>query len=176
MYTAIRRLKKEYPKVWEQLKAIWDPDDFLVRKFEISFENQNSISTGYPDNIPSFANRFGENDDNNKNNPISPTAASSTSTTTKTTPTVTPSTTTRGTTKPTNKPPIYINKPTRVPPLQTVGPNLQATVSFGTNLVGGIVKGLGNLGTRVVETGTRLVQTGTKLATVVFSAVVRPPQ
>jgi hypothetical protein len=40
-------------------------------------------------------------------------------------------------------------------------------VSFGTNLVGGIVRSLGTLGTRVVESGT-------KLANMVISTVLRP--
>lgn len=40
---AIKRLKKEYPKIWSQLSQMWDPDDVYVRKFEFTFGNRNKI-------------------------------------------------------------------------------------------------------------------------------------
>lgn len=32
-YLAIRRLKKEYPKIWQKLQAAWDPNGELVSRF-----------------------------------------------------------------------------------------------------------------------------------------------
>nr|AKK25148.1 chemosensory protein 4 [Dendroctonus ponderosae] len=36
---AIKRLKKEYPKIWSELSAKWDPSDSFVKKFETTFES-----------------------------------------------------------------------------------------------------------------------------------------
>ncbi|XP_066142558.1 uncharacterized protein [Euwallacea fornicatus] len=40
---AIRRLKKEYPKIWTQLSQQWDPDDIYIKKFESTFGSKNKI-------------------------------------------------------------------------------------------------------------------------------------
>ncbi|XP_050311936.1 uncharacterized protein LOC126747393 [Anthonomus grandis grandis] len=62
---AIKRLRKEYPKIWSQLTEQWDPNDVFVRKFETSFGKKsgkprpieeaspaatNSINNSIPDN------------------------------------------------------------------------------------------------------------------------------
>ncbi|KAJ8960206.1 hypothetical protein NQ318_003930 [Aromia moschata] len=40
---AIRRLKKEYPKIWAQLSAQWDPDSNIVDKFESTFGGKPQV-------------------------------------------------------------------------------------------------------------------------------------
>ncbi|KAJ3647309.1 hypothetical protein Zmor_019193 [Zophobas morio] len=165
-YRSIKRLKKEYPKIWAQLAVEWDPDNVYVRKFEASFESGKHAPAFSPP--PVLFNRFGdtENSDSTTNKASSSTPSSTTSTTTTIRTTIT-------TTKPTNKPfvyvtqpPLFVTKPPQAPPFTTVGANLQATVSFGTNLVGGIVRSLSTIGSKVVESGT-------KLANMVISAALR---
>ncbi|EFA07565.2 chemosensory protein 6 isoform X1 [Tribolium castaneum] len=131
-YRSIKRLKKEYPKIWEQLRAVWDPDDVFIRKFETSFESgkpSGVISTNTSPPSPILSNRFGENEEADaasnviSSTPLPPT----TSTTTRTT--LTTKFTTKPSTKPTNKP-VVVTKPPQAPPFATVGANLQATVTF----------------------------------------------
>lgn len=35
---AIKRLKKEYPKIWHELSGKWDPSATFVERFESTFE------------------------------------------------------------------------------------------------------------------------------------------
>ncbi|RZC33118.1 OS-D domain containing protein, partial [Asbolus verrucosus] len=153
-YRTIKRLKKEYPKIWDQLQAIWDPNDVYVKKFEDTFESQKPSAAPVAAQSPFLANRFGENEESNASSPPSPPSSTTTRTTTITT-------TTKSTNKPTSS--ILLTRPQQAPSYTTVGANLQSTVSFGTNLVGGIVRSLG-----------RVVESGTKLANMVISAVIRP--
>ncbi|XP_044264420.1 allergen Tha p 1-like isoform X2 [Tribolium madens] len=130
-YRSVKRLKKEYPKIWEQLRAVWDPDDIYIRKFEANFESGKSsgvTSTNTAPPTPILSNRFGENDENDAaTNVISSTPPPpTTSTTTRTT--LITKLTTKPTTNPTNKP--VVTKPSQAPPFATVGANLQATVTF----------------------------------------------
>ncbi|XP_068894444.1 uncharacterized protein [Tenebrio molitor] len=169
-YRTIKRLQKEYPKIWSQLLAVWDPDEVFVRKFVSSFESEKpSVPVKQPAQSPFLSNRFGENEDSGSVSPATSSPPPPSSTTVRTTTsTTTTTTTTTAATKRTNIPSfVFVTKPPQAPPFTTVGANIQATVSFGTNLVGGIVRSLGTLGTRVVESGT-------KLANMVISTVLRP--
>ncbi|KAJ8966917.1 hypothetical protein NQ314_003228 [Rhamnusium bicolor] len=58
---AIKRLKKEYPKVWVQLQEQWDPDDIFVKKFEASFNTRPIESS--PEASVQILNRFGDQTD-----------------------------------------------------------------------------------------------------------------
>ncbi|CAH1988472.1 unnamed protein product [Acanthoscelides obtectus] len=62
---AVRRLKKEYPKVWAQLQKEWDPEDIYVKRFEATFGNRDSgtrQSTTTP--VVLILNRFGNDEEN----------------------------------------------------------------------------------------------------------------
>ncbi|KAJ8969456.1 hypothetical protein NQ317_008788, partial [Molorchus minor] len=196
---AIRRLKKEYPKIWAQMAKQWDPDDIYVKKFESTFGGKQSVAVLQPP--VQIQNRFGEGEDKGITNAInevftssitaSPPTKTSTSTTPSTTsPTSAPSTsivssTTTSTsttirisnvprisvTTSTNKPPNLNTIATSAKPTKRPRPNLgasiQATVSLGPRIVGEFVRGIGAIGTRVVETGA-------EIAGVVLRNIARP--
>ncbi|XP_018563026.1 cell wall integrity and stress response component 3-like isoform X2 [Anoplophora glabripennis] len=143
---AIRRLKKEYPKVWAQLEKQWDPDSSYISKFESTFGGKPVESSPTPS--VQIVNRFAstENDNKTVQNTISqlfttplPTStstrtstSSTTTATTGTTTSTTTSTTTRTTTRtttPTTK--TTTTKPTTVSTKAT--PVTKATIDdFGT--------------------------------------------
>nr|UYB94426.1 chemosensory protein 2 [Lytta caraganae] len=181
-YRSIKRLKKEYPKIWDQLSALWDPDGFYINRFEATFENDqirdNEIQT--TDKPIVLSNRFGDDTAEATNTistnipPVSPfSTTTTTSTSTSTSTTTSTSTSTRTSTATSTNRPSTVVTNTVIRPIQTrpqspgIGANIQATVSFGSNVVHGFVKGLSDLGARVV-------QTGTKIADAVITAVVRP--
>ncbi|KAG5885076.1 hypothetical protein JTB14_036645 [Gonioctena quinquepunctata] len=78
---AIKRLKKEYPKIWSQLQNEWDPDGSLTAKFEATYGNRQN------EPIPlisvNILNRFGSEDDAESNNPSTSSTSSVPPTTTK---------------------------------------------------------------------------------------------
>lgn len=105
----IKRLRKEYPKVWIQLSDLWDPTGEYIQKFEDSFNKNKAGTTEAPiaTTIPSLDNRFGDSSNvevtNNvspstDNKPYPPPAVVPISTTTTTTSSSTTSTTTASTT------------------------------------------------------------------------------
>nr|AWT23246.1 CSP5 [Hycleus cichorii] len=170
-YRSVKRLQKEYPKIWDQLTAVWDPDGFYIKRFEATFENGQIIDNDLQTQPSASAaptvlsNRFGDDTAEATNDiatNLSPSTATTTSSTTSSTPTKTAASTT------TNRPSTnnVVVKPTQ---RQPTGANSQPTVSFGGNaVVNGIVRSLTDLSVRVV-------QTGTKLADAVINAVIRPP-
>lgn len=66
----IKRLKKEYPKIWAQLQAQWDPKDVYVKLFEATYGDRWQEPSPKPS--VQIGNRFGDDDDSN--NEISSTA------------------------------------------------------------------------------------------------------
>lgn len=125
---AIKRLKKEYPKVWAQLEEQWDPDSNYINKFESTFGAKPSQSV-------QIVNRFAPSENGNKSTenaitrifttplPTSASTISSTSTTSatstattsrSTTPTKSTTTTTTTTTKATtvSTKTVPVTKPT----------------------------------------------------------------
>lgn len=58
----IKRLKKEYPKIWVQLQEKWDPEDKYVRLFEATYGDRWKEPVPQP--TVQFANRFAEVDSN----------------------------------------------------------------------------------------------------------------
>lgn len=56
-FRSIKRLKKEYPKIWSQLSAVWDPNDIYVSRFEAQFEENGLPVTT---TVMPFEDRFGE--------------------------------------------------------------------------------------------------------------------
>lgn len=66
----IRRLRKEYPKVWHEVTKLWDPSGEHVQRFEDSFktkkDNERSATISTSATVATSAkpifNRFGDND------------------------------------------------------------------------------------------------------------------
>lgn len=165
---SIRRLRKEYPKVWAQLSELWDPTGEYIGRFEETFlNNQKTFTTTTPSNFVDLDNRFGDSSkvevaDINVPSvkPYPPpeytTRPTTSSTTTPTTTTNTPSTTTTTTTEAHTTTKKYT---TTTPLTVTYGggfiPNL---VSFRPPdlSVKGFVQGLGSIGSQVIRAGTRI--------------------
>lgn len=170
---SIRRLRKEYPKIWVQLTEIWDPNDEYIRRFEETFSQQKSTPTTTPSNFVELDNRFGDSSkvevaDINVPSvkpypPPDNISSSSTSTTTTTNkPSTTSTTTTAAPTTTTTK------KYTTTPLIVTYGgggggflpfPPPPNPVSFRppSNLsVKGIVESIGSIGSQVIRAGTRI--------------------
>ncbi|VEN51839.1 unnamed protein product [Callosobruchus maculatus] len=62
---AVRRLKKEYPKVWAQLQHEWDPDDIYVKQFEATYGNRDTaIRQSSTTPAIQVLNRFGNDEEN----------------------------------------------------------------------------------------------------------------
>nr|CAH7747828.1 unnamed protein product [Callosobruchus chinensis] len=62
---AVRRLKKEYPKVWAQLQHEWDPNDIYVKQFEATYGNRESgIRQSSTTPAIQVLNRFGNDEEN----------------------------------------------------------------------------------------------------------------
>uniref|UniRef100_A0A310S9T4 Chemosensory protein 11 n=1 Tax=Chrysomela lapponica TaxID=153811 RepID=A0A310S9T4_CHRLA len=193
----IKRLKKEYPKIWDQLRNEWDPDDTYVTKFENTFVNSYVGPTPVV-----IIDRFGgENGDIISDYAVGSVSVSTPTTTIKQisyTSTTKPSTISKTstikkitpTTQKTTKKPITSSESTQtisnkpiatstisysyispyaVPyrPLTNFGAGIQATVSLGTNIVDEFVRSLGAIGNRVVETGA-------EIAEVVLKNIARP--
>ncbi|XP_066263128.1 uncharacterized protein [Euwallacea similis] len=147
---AIRRLKKEYPKIWTQLSQQWDPDDVYIKKFESTFGSKNKIPADKTD--PNAATASSERSStttinsittSSNNNIISIASSNSTSTespilsstTSTATSTIATSTSTRTTARLT--PPIpgllpintfFTNPPIPLRPIAGLGANIGATV------------------------------------------------
>lgn len=172
---SIRRLRKEYPKVWAQLTELWDPTGEYIGRFEETFHNQNNQkppTTTTPSNFVDLDNRFGDsskvevadiNVPSVKPYPP-PEYTPSTTTTTKPPPTTTTIKTTTNTPSTTTEAHTTTTKPTRK--YTTTTP---LTVTYGGGLipnlvsfrppdlsVKGIVQGLGSIGTQVIRAGTRI--------------------
>ncbi|XP_019881929.2 uncharacterized protein LOC109609659 isoform X2 [Aethina tumida] len=151
----VKRLRKEYPKVWKQLEALWDPDGIYINKFLNSVDRPTAAT---PAPAVLISNRFGDYNETNEivgsasansntfssDTPLgagtttrapSTTRATTTSRATTTTRatttarTTTTTSTTRATstasTTPTNK--INTKPTTSTRPTRVVGTNLQAT-------------------------------------------------
>ncbi|KAL1493691.1 hypothetical protein ABEB36_009386 [Hypothenemus hampei] len=187
----IKRLRKEYPKIWSQLIAKWDPDDVYVKKFESSFGSKTATSKPCQDpnnnkqHTPILQDRNSTTITQLK--PISITNKIITSTNlslhnisnktisidqtigTTQNPSIISSTitTTTGKTIITTKLPtipgliplntFFTNPPI---PIRPIGVNIRATVS-------GLVRSLGAIGSRVMETGA-------EIAEVVIKNIVKP--
>ncbi|XP_050513898.1 uncharacterized protein LOC126889563 isoform X2 [Diabrotica virgifera virgifera] len=54
----VKRLMKEYPKIWAQLKAEWDPEDKYVKLFITTYSNWASIPE--PETPMIIFDRFGD--------------------------------------------------------------------------------------------------------------------
>ncbi|KAJ8925806.1 hypothetical protein NQ315_009656 [Exocentrus adspersus] len=144
---AIRRLKKEYPKIWAQLAEQWDPDGIYISKFESTFATFKPAESS-PEASVQIINRFGDGDNQNKTVENAITQIFTTplpSTSTKTTTTATATVSTKAPiTKTTTRKPVVINttnkpnintilantKPTKRPrPIRPgIGASIQATV------------------------------------------------
>nr|CAI5821725.1 unnamed protein product [Callosobruchus analis] len=62
---AVRRLKKEYPKVWAQLQHEWDPDDIYVKQFEATYGDRDSgVRQSSTTPVVQVLNRFGNDEEN----------------------------------------------------------------------------------------------------------------
>lgn len=225
---SIKRLRKEYPKIWAKLKEQWDPEDKYVTLFETTYGDRMKETTF--ETPIEIGNRFAETDSNKLGatptkttqkttvklkpvnlNSVSSTniksvqnaqrfdvpvktvssvnnVATSTLSPTKTTKKVNVTSTTSISLFPlstekatvtkkispsqiTTKTPFVSTKTaTTIKPIITTQLNLinlpvpnieasiQATVSLGTNIVGGIIKGIGALGTMVAETGVNIAE------------------
>nr|QFO46792.1 chemosensory protein [Cylas formicarius] len=182
----IKRLQKEYPKIWVQLSALWDPDEVYVKRFESSFASGSSPGTFNNVKPVVITDRFqgDEGSTTIMTNGIdgsattiittisdlstSPaTTSTSSSTTVSAKSTGTPSATTKSTsTAPPTRDPFDILLITN-PPFR---PNASFDFNIGSNIgatVSGLVRGIGALGTRVVETGA-------EIADVVLRSITRP--
>ncbi|KAF7284412.1 hypothetical protein GWI33_022198 [Rhynchophorus ferrugineus] len=60
-FRAIKRLKKEYPKIWNELSHQWDPDDVFVKKFE-QISGQVTPAKPVTESVV-IVNRFASNDE-----------------------------------------------------------------------------------------------------------------
>nr|AIX97072.1 chemosensory protein 4 [Dastarcus helophoroides] len=156
-YHTIKRLKKEYPKIWVQLEAQWDPNHTFIPLFEASFiASSTSPSTTSTTVVPDLGNRFGENKNETETFPYPAEAVASGATllpnlqqTTAFSSSIqsTHSTNTQHTTPP------YLSYST------TKRYNVkqqQNTVSYGFNIVGDVIKNIGIFSVRVAETGKQL--------------------
>ncbi|KAL3285566.1 hypothetical protein HHI36_000096 [Cryptolaemus montrouzieri] len=106
-HRTIKRLRKEYPKIWAELSSLWDPNDIYVRKFEETFKS--TPSTTPSENEINLDDRFGFVEVTKKK-PVKTTPKPITKKTRKMKPhrtTVPQRTTTR-----TNKPFVYTNPTT----------------------------------------------------------------
>lgn len=59
----VKRLKKEYPKIWAQLQEQWDPEDKYVKLFEATYGDRWKEPLLQP--TIQINNRFGEEDSSN---------------------------------------------------------------------------------------------------------------
>uniref|UniRef100_A0A6P7HCL9 Uncharacterized protein LOC114349166 n=1 Tax=Diabrotica virgifera virgifera TaxID=50390 RepID=A0A6P7HCL9_DIAVI len=139
----VKRLMKEYPKIWAQLKAEWDPEDKYVKLFITTYSNWASIPE--PETPMIIFDRFGDeytSEPSKANETIQESSSQPTSSTTE-----------RVWLPPI--PPLNPN-PGYSPLGNSIGQGLRATVSLGTNIVGQVIKGIESIGTRVVRTGAEI--------------------
>lgn len=170
---SIKRLRKEYPKVWERLSELWDPTGEYIRRFEQSFDNRNQpVETT---TLVAVDSRFDSSNvevsnttDSSKpypppvvitttNRPIYSTPSSTLPPTTFNT--VTPAAVTVKSTTIAVPQPTQTNKPQLPPFIGTYGVNIIPgnTVSVNANVqVKGLVRRLGSIGSKVIEAGTRI--------------------
>ncbi|CAH1116684.1 unnamed protein product [Phaedon cochleariae] len=199
---SIKRLKKEYPKIWAQLQNEWDPDGTYITKFENSFASSN---LGPVPVIPELVinNRFGAEDiDGNTVGSSSPTTSTFSSTTTIKQTTHTSTTepytmsktfTTRkitSTTRKIIKQPIASTESTQIiankPIVISTNSNTlfsPVPVSYGPLAnIGAGIQATVSLGTNIVgelvrgfgALGNRVVETGAEIAGVVLKNIARP--
>lgn len=157
---SIRRLRKEYPKVWAQLMELWDPNDVYIRRFEASV---GSPTTTTPSNLVDIDSRFGDSskvevaDTNVPSVKPYPPKPVSTTTNTPSTSTVAAAPKVEVTTPP---PVATTKKPTTTPLTVTYGGGGLGlnTVSFRPPDLGvkGLVESIGSIGTKVIRAGTRI--------------------
>ncbi|CAG9860420.1 unnamed protein product [Phyllotreta striolata] len=151
---AIKRLMKEYPKVWAQLAAAWDPQDVYVKVFldtYNSFEYRPTTTTTTTSTTArsSFFDRFGGGDDDgvaSQKKPATPGVLF-------------------------NLPPLP-TIPNRVldkvePFANGIGAGFTATVSSGTRLGENLLRG-------IVAVGNRAIETGAQIADVVVKSFTKP--
>nr|UMT69253.1 chemosensory protein 1 [Ophraella communa] len=152
---AIKRLMKEYKKIWKQLKAEWDPDDIYVTKFLETYSK--------PTDANIFSNRFdGEESSESESTKASTNSTTESSNFSSSTPT----------TLGIYLPPVPTLSPMVKPIANTIGQRLKSTVSFGGNIVGQVIKDIQRIGNTVVLTGAeiagnignRVIQRGTQIA------------
>nr|APC94298.1 chemosensory protein 3 [Pyrrhalta aenescens] len=160
----IKRLMKEYKKIWDQLKAEWDPDDVFVKKFLETYNKPTSTVSSI------FSNRFGDEEFSEQtqaplNKPKEPMKSSTTTTTTTST------TSTTSATLGVFLPPTATRAPApnAVNPLaNSLGQTIKATVSLGNNIARQVIKDIETIGNTVISTGVeignRVIQTGTQIA------------
>nr|WJJ63294.1 chemosensory protein 9 [Pachyrhinus yasumatsui] len=55
---AIRRIRKEYPKIWSQLVEKWDPDEINISKFESTFPLRTGTTDPPLSQEPVVLNRY----------------------------------------------------------------------------------------------------------------------
>ncbi|XP_030749779.1 uncharacterized protein LOC115877657 [Sitophilus oryzae] len=67
---AIKRLQKEYPKVWNDLSKQWDPDDIYVKRFQRTFAEGSNSEKPSHSVASSVDNRFPSPDDHQTDNTI----------------------------------------------------------------------------------------------------------
>lgn len=179
---SIRRLRKEYPKVWAQLTELWDPTGEFIGRFEETFNNPNqktpTITTTTPSNfVDDVDNRFGDSSkvevaDINVPSvkPYPPPEYTTTTTTNKpsTTKTIVSTTTTTTTTEAphTTTTVKTIKHHTTTPLTVTYGggggggflPPIPNVVSFRPPDLGvrNFVQSLGSIGSKVIQAGSRI--------------------
>lgn len=154
---AIKRLKKEYPNIWEDMQTAWDPTGQKVKMFE------QSLNAPRPNALPEAENeivdRFGGN------SPSTTTSKLLTSLLTSTLPPrLTPTTNslpTRSVSQPQTT--TTTTRTTRLtsPTLTTINHNYNHNVFLPNNAVSSILiteplKKLTSLGNKVVATGSKI--------------------
>nr|ARM20146.1 chemosensory protein [Galeruca daurica] len=174
---AIKGLMKEYPKVWDQLKAEWDPDDIYVEKFLAThgnFPNINMISNRFDADEPSEPTQTSVSNSTESSSNDSSTTPNASSKPSSTTPRQ--SSTTSSTTLGIYYPPSL--DPGTIPIANTIGQGIKATVSLGNNIVRKVIKDIETIGNTVVLTGAKIaenignsvIQTRNRIATVLREA------
>lgn len=174
-YLAIRRLKKEYPKIWSELQAEWDPTGEYVSTFVNTVETSSRI----PD-IPTtpkivITGRFGDADNeissasaSNKVNlpvpslapssseplPNSQTSSSTTTTTTQKIPNAASSTTKKSVT--TQRYTTTSEISYRTGPRPNRFNLLLPRPELGFRLTANWITSIGDIGTKVIKTGARI--------------------
>ncbi|KAH1014791.1 hypothetical protein HUJ05_012618 [Dendroctonus ponderosae] len=163
---AIKRLKKEYPKIWSELSEKWDPSDSFVKRFETTFESLHGPGRPF-ESTTSAGNKLdsSEADGNTIDANITQTSPEGSdranqpdTTTTHQIITTNPSFST-STKRPSPIPGLvpfntfFTNPPIPIRPIVNLnlGGNIGATVS-------GLFRGLGAIGSRVMDTGAEIAQ------------------
>nr|AIX97046.1 chemosensory protein 6 [Monochamus alternatus] len=198
---AIRRLKKEYPKVWAQLEKQWDPDGSYISKFESTFGAKSTESI--PESSVQIVNRYASPEDNKTiENALSQIFTTplptSTSTSTSTTSTTTATTSTTSTTAKTTTTSKATTVSTKAAPVTKTTTHRVSTINIIKNIntissstkptkrprpsIGQSIQATVSIGTNIVgdlvrgleAIGNRVVETGAEIAGVVLKNIARP--